>query len=96
MNVLSSSKNERLLKQSWSLIDFDDTKTLVICLLIKLLSVSEVYLEPKVKASLKAHTIQYLVEGSESSSAKCKQNRIWEKEFESLNKGFKFLSSKLE
>ena len=29
------------------LIDFDDTKTLFICLLIKLFSVSEMYLIPK-------------------------------------------------
>ena len=67
-----------MLNQGWSLIDFDDTKTLLICLLIKLLSVSEVYLEPKTKASLEGVEIQYLVErsespsqGSESSWTKC-------------------------
>ena len=42
-----------VLNQGWSLIDFDDTKTLLIRLLIKLLSISEVYLEPKTKASFK-------------------------------------------
>ena len=39
LNVLSSSKKRRLLNQGWPLIDFNDTKTLFICLLIKLLSV---------------------------------------------------------
>ena len=63
----------------WSLIDFDDTKTLIICLLIKLLSVWEMYLEPKTKASLKEPEIQYPVEGSEALSAKWKQTTIRDK-----------------
>ena len=78
------------MNQGWSLIDFDDTKTLIICLLIKLLSVSDVYLEPKTKTSLKGLRIPYLVEGSESPSqgsesswAKC-NSRI-ESEIKDLN-----------
>ena len=85
-----------LLNKGWSLIDFDDTKTLLICLLIKLLSVLEVCLEPKAKASLKGLRISYQMEGFESLSAKCKQNRIWEKRFESLRKRFESLNLKFE
>ena len=61
-----------MLKQGWSLIDFDDTKTLIICLLIKLLSVSKVYLEPKAIALVKGPRMPYLVKGFESLNAKCK------------------------
>ena len=48
------------------LIDFDDTKTLFICLLIMLLSVSEMYLIPKAKTSLKVLKIQHSRNGFES------------------------------
>ena len=41
------------------LFDFDDTKTLVLLFLIKLLSVSEINLTPKAKASLRVLKIQY-------------------------------------
>ena len=72
LSVLSSSKRRRLLKQGWSLIDFDDTKIVLICLLIMLLSVLEMYLIPKVKTSLRVLKIQHLGDGFESL-----MNRIW-------------------
>ena len=72
LSVLSSLKMEKLLNQGWSLIDFDDTKTFLICLLIKLLNVSEVYLEPKAKTSLKELEIQNPIKGSKSL-----KSRIW-------------------
>ena len=72
LSVLSSSKMERFLMIGWSLIDFDDTKTLFICLLIKLFSVLEMYLIPKAKTPLKVLKIQHLRDGFESS-----MDRIW-------------------
>ena len=48
-----------LLNYGCTLIDFDDHKTLLIYLLIKLLSVSEMYLEAKARAPLKGLKIQY-------------------------------------
>ena len=47
INIKFSNNMYYLLNQGWSLIDFDDTKTLLICLLIMLFSVSEMYLIPK-------------------------------------------------
>ena len=70
LSVLSSLKMRRFLNQSWPLIDLDDTKTLLICLLIKLLSVLEMYLEPKAKALLKGLRIPYPVEGSKFPSSR--------------------------
>ena len=49
-----------------SLFDFDNTKTLVLLFLIKLLSVSEMNLTPKTKASLRVLKIQHLGDGFES------------------------------
>ena len=66
LSVLSSSKRGRLLNQSWSLIDFDDTKIFLICLLIMLFSFSEMYLIPKAKTSLRVLKIQHLGDGFES------------------------------
>ena len=89
-----------MLKQGWSLIGFNDTKTLFICLLIKLSSILEVYLS-KVKVSLKRLKIPYPVEEfespsqlSESSWAKCKHNRIKEKDLNPQKNGYKSLRSK--
>ena len=87
----------RLLKQGWSLIDFDDTKTLIICILILLLSVSKIYFEPKTKISLKGLEMPYPVEGSKSPSQGSESlrvndkqnNRIQDKGFESLKIGYK-------
>ena len=58
----------------WSLIDFDDTKTLFICLLIKLFSVSEMYLIPKAKTSLRMLKIQHPRDGFEFPMDRI---RIW-------------------
>ena len=59
LSVLSSSKKGRLLNQGWFFIDFDDTKTLLIYLLIMLFSVSEMYLIPKAKTSFRVLKIQH-------------------------------------
>ena len=48
------------------LFDFDDTKTLLLLFLIKSLSVSEMNLTPKAKASLRVLKIQHPVEGFKS------------------------------
>ena len=48
------------------LFDFDDTKTLVLLFLIKLLSVSKMNLTPKAKASLRVLKIQHPRDGFES------------------------------
>ena len=41
------------------LFDFDDTKTLLLCILIKLFSISEINLTPKVKVPLRMLKIQH-------------------------------------
>ena len=48
------------------LFDFDDTKTLVLSFLIKLLSVSEINLTPNAKTSLKVLKIQHPRDGFKS------------------------------
>ena len=48
------------------LFDFDDTKTLVLLFLIKLLSVSEMNLTPKAKSSLRVLKMRHLRDGFES------------------------------
>ena len=48
------------------MFDFDDTKTLVLLSLIKLLSVSKMNLTPKAKASLRVLKIQHPRDGFES------------------------------
>ena len=53
-----------------SLFDFDNTKTLVLLFLIKLLSVSEMNLTPKAKVSLKMLKIQHPVGRFESHMKK--------------------------
>ena len=87
----------------WALIDFDDTKTLLLWFLIKSLSISEIILTPKAKASLSALQIQHPVEGSEfhksgseSWRPKYKPNRILRKRFESPRKWFESLSAILK
>ena len=48
------------------LFDFDDTKTLLLWFQIKLLSISDMNLTPKVKASLSLMKIQHPIEGFDS------------------------------
>ena len=90
-----------VLKQGWSLIDFDDTKTLLIYLLIMLLSVLEMYLIPEAKNSLRILKIQHLEDGFESlldriqiSISKSEEN--WNREgwFESFYQRFESLWKK--
>ena len=93
--------NMWLLNQGWSLIDFDDTKTFLICLLIMLFSVLEMYLIPKAKTSLRVLKIQHLGDGFESpmdririlipKSEKNENRGGW---FKSLCRRFESLSNK--
>ena len=90
-----------LLNQDWSFIDFDDTRTLLICLLIMLFSVSEMYLIPKAKTSLRVLKIQHLRNGFESPMDKIRisiseSEENWNRGgwFESLCWRFESLSNK--
>ena len=57
------------------LFDFDDTKTLVLLFLIKLLGVSGMNLTPKSKASFKMLKIQHPEDGFESLKVRFKSPR---------------------
>ena len=63
IGVLPSLKKEEIVEPFFY---FDDTKTLVLLFLIKLLSVSKMNLNPKAKTSLKVLKIQHLGDEFES------------------------------